>query len=199
MLQRFITNPVRLTVPFAKCIDMEGFKVSTMLHVYRAEGFTHDGVSGSFMSDPMYMQQWTVFSNGGTMYNLNNYLLNYLSYNTMLQMSNTVSTDMSFVFDKATDKLYINASNDFPTEVTLEFIPVYEKVEDIKSDYWKDILIRMSIAQTKILLGRIRSRYTQSNALWAQDGETLLNEGNTDLRELMAKLEDSRQVFFPID
>lgn len=29
------------------------------------------------MGDPAYMQQWMLFSNGGTMYNLNDYILNF--------------------------------------------------------------------------------------------------------------------------
>jgi hypothetical protein len=37
---------------------------------------------------------------------------------------------------------------------------------------------------TKVVLGRIRTRFTQSNALWTQDGERILDEGNTELKEL---------------
>ena len=33
---------------------------------------------------------------------------------------------------------------------------------------------------TKIVLGRIRTRFTQSNPLWTQDGEKLLEEGNSE-------------------
>ena len=50
------------------------------------------------------------------------------------------------------------------------------------------MILRLSIALTKITLGRIRSRFTQSNALWAQDGETMLNEGNAELTDIREKL-----------
>lgn len=49
--------------------------------------------------------------------------------------------------------------------ITIKYIPKLRDVESIKSDYWIDILIRMSIDNTKIYLGRIRTRFTQSNAL----------------------------------
>ena len=34
-----------------------------------------------------------------------------------------------------------------------------KNVEDIKSDYWIDILVKLSVALTKIILGRIRTRF----------------------------------------
>jgi len=42
----------------------------------------------------------------------------------------------------------------------------------------------MSLAYAKLTLGRIRTRFTQSNALWTQDGETLLAEGKEELKAL---------------
>ena len=38
----------------------------------------------------------------------------------------------------------------------------------------------MSLDFTKIQIGRIRTKFTQSNALWTLDGDKLLEEGNTD-------------------
>ena len=57
----------------------------------------------------------------------------------------------------------------------------------------------MSVALTKVALGRIRSRYKQSNALWEQDGETLLNEGNEELKELRETLRVNAQLCYPLD
>ena len=48
-------------------------------------------------------------------------------------------------------------------------------------------------------LGRIRTRFTQSNALWAQDGETILSEGNEELKEIRDKLEQNSQLCYGID
>lgn len=199
-VQRYIDTPKLITVPYARCIDMADFKTSAVTKIYRAEGYLDAGNSTtSGTSDPFYAQQWQIFSNGGTLYNLSSYVANYASYNTLLQMRNTTSTDLSFRYDKADNKLYINCAHDYPDYITIEYIPIFESVEEVTSDYWIDIIAKLSIAQTKIILGRIRSRYTQSNALWTQDGETLLNEGNAEMQALTEMLDTNAQLSYSID
>jgi len=83
----------------------------------------------------------------------------------LTRIKNTISTDMSFKEDKHNNKLYINENMSRPSEITIEYIPKITKVDDIKSDYWIDILIKISTALTKIVLGRIRTRFSQTNAL----------------------------------
>ena len=200
-LVRYYDITKMITVPFARCIDLHDFDYSSISHVYRTEGYTGDTTTGITTSevDPMYAQTWMAFTSGGTMYNLQNYVLNYLSYNTLLQMRNTTSTDMAFIEDKQAEKLYINSSYTYPTSVTIEYVPVLRNVEEVTDDYWIDILKRLSLAMTKIALGRIRTRFTQSNALYSQDGETLLNEGNKELEDLREVLRNNSALLFPID
>ena len=95
--------------------------------------------------------------------------------------------------------MYINVGFDKPQSITIEYVPRYNDVSQIVSDYWIDIIIRMSIALAKITLGRIRSRYVQSNALWTMDGETLLQEGNQELADLRTSLQANTQLVYPID
>jgi hypothetical protein len=57
----------------------------------------------------------------------------------------------------------------------------------------------MCVALTKVTLGRIRTRFSQSNALWAQDGEKLLEEGNTELKELREVLRTNANLAYSID
>nr|DAR14974.1 MAG TPA: hypothetical protein [Caudoviricetes sp.] len=47
-----------------------------------------------------------------------------------------------------------------PEKVTIEYIPRFNDVSEIKSDYWVDNLMRLAIANAKITVGRIRTRYT---------------------------------------
>ena len=202
-LERFWDETTLITVPFASCIDLEGdfFKeqVSSITKVYRTEGFgTSDG-NLSVMNDPVQMAQFAIFSNGGTMYNLNDYVLNYASWMTLSQIKNTMSTDMAFREDRHNKKLYINKMSSSPNWVTIEYIPKLTKVEDIKSDYWIDILIKYCVALTKIVLGRIRTRFNQTNALWTQDGEKILEEGNTELKELREILRLNSNMIYLID
>jgi hypothetical protein len=125
--------------------------------------------------------------------------MNFLSYNTLLQMRNTLSTDMSFKEDKEGNKLYINCAYDQPKMVTIEYIPVYESVEQVEDDYWTDIIQRLALALTKVTLGRIRSYAKQSNALWTLDGDTLLSEGNQELSDIRTRLQDNAAFYYPID
>lgn len=201
-LERFWDETTMITVPFASCIDLEGEffreKVSSIVKVYRTEGLG-DANGISVMNDPIQMAQFAIFSNGGTMYNLNDYVLNYASWMTMYKIKNTMSTDMSFREDRHNKKLYINKSMSAPNFVTIEYIPKLTCVEDIVSDYWIDILIKYCVALTKVVLGRIRTRFTQSNALWTQDGEKILEEGNTELKELREILRINSNMTYLID
>lgn len=200
-VQRYITSTELMTIPFASCIDLSDSNVSVVTKIYRTEGYLGDTETGGVSSavDPMYAQTWMAFTNGGTMYNLNDYVLNYLSYNTLLQMRNTTTTDMAFKYDKQADKLYINSAMDRPVMVTIEYIPIIKDVSEVKSDYWQDIILRLSVALTKTILGKIRNRYKQTNALWTQDGDQMSEEGNKELADLRLKLETNAQLVYPLD
>lgn len=198
-VQRYIDTTKIVTIPFQRCIDLKGAKVSTVSTVRRADprggGFTN---YGSTMSDPITASMWQIMS-GGAMYNVANFVLNYASYNTLLQIRNTASTDLDFYYDKSSEQLYINVLDSQPTYITIEFVPRYDDVSEVVSDYWIDIIMRMAVALAKVTLGRIRSRYKQTNALWDNDGDTLLTEGNTELSELRSALSSNANVTYPLD
>jgi hypothetical protein len=202
-LERFIDETTLIRVPFASCIDLSGEffkeKVSSIVKIYRTEGLGDSDGSLSVMNDPVQMAQFAIFSNGGTMYSLQDYVMNYASWMSMHQIRNTMSTDLSFKEDRHNNKLYINKAGSSPSMITIEYIPKLTSVEDIKSDYWIDILIKYCVALTKVVLGRIRTRFTQTNALWTQDGEKILEEGNTELKELREILRVNSNMTFLID
>lgn len=198
-VQRYIDETRLMTIPYTPCIDLSGSEVSSVARIFRTEGYNGSNTAlGSFSADPMYAQMWLTFSNAGTMYNLNDYVSNYAAYNTLLQTLNTTTTDLAFKQDKATHKLYINCV-DRPQYITIEYVPVFKDVDEVKTEYWQDILLRLSVALTKVTLGRIRSRYTQNNALWSQDGDRMLEEGTTELTNLREILRVNSQVIYPID
>lgn len=201
-LQRYWDETSFVTVPFESCIDLKKYQLDScaIIKVYRLVGMGNaSDASNALTMDPLYAQQWMIFSNAGTMFNLQDYVMNHAAWNTLLQVKNTMSTDMAFREDKHNHKLYINSSMSSLSSVTIEFIPKLTSAEDIQSDYWQDILIRLCVALTKIALGRIRTRFTQSNALWAQDGEKLLEEGNTELKELRETLRTNSNLIYNID
>lgn len=197
-LKPYIDETRLITIPYADCIDVSTFPHTAIIKLYRTEGYrTSSSVAAS--ADPMAAQQWLSFSNGGTMYNLQNYILNFMAVNTLAQIENTMSTDLSFKEDKQNKKLYPNVSGyGKPDTITIEYVPIYESLEEIESEYWVNILQKLALAHTKIILGRIRTRFTQSNGLWSDDGATILQEGNEELKELRDKLDANSTYFYPI-
>lgn len=204
-VQRYICDTNFITIPYKKCIDLSNkentnnvqIKVNSVSRVYRTEGYVNTGDSTTV--DPMQVSQWQLLSGTGNMYNFQDYVMNYLSWNSLLQIRNTTSTDLAFIFDKASNNLYINTSSNAPTLITVEYVPEYDDVSQVTSDFWADVIMQMAIAITKITLGRIRSRYTQSNALWIQDGETILQEGNSEYQALQEYLRANTQLTYGID
>lgn len=206
-IRRYIDSTKLITIPYKSCINLsevtddEGnpIKVSSVSRIYRTDGFASSSGNSLTPTDPMLASQWQMVSGTGNMAEFQNYAYNYMAYNTLLQIRNTTTTDLSFMYNKEQNMLYVNVATNAPQMITIEYVCRYDHIEDIKSDYWIDILMRMSVALAKIAVGRIRSRFTQSNALWQQDGQQLLDEGNSELSELRQHLVDNATLLYPVD
>lgn len=205
-LQRYITSTRIITIPYENCIDLSKVKdadgkyldVNSVVMIYRTEDLSGANVS-SGITDPMQVAQWQLISGMGNLTNFQDAVWNYAGWTTLGQIRNTISTDLSFRFDDHTNKLYINTSAGTPQKITVEYIPKLHSVEEITSAYWIDMLMRLSVALTKITIGRIRTRYTQSNALWVQDGDTILSEGRDELTSIREMLLANTDLYYPID
>ena len=197
-IQRYINTTKFITIPYHECIDLSEQKVSSVYRVYRTKGYLGSNTTQSGY-DPMYMAQWQILSGANGLSNMQDYVYNYAAWNTTLQLKNTMSTDLTFTFDKTKSYLYINCLFDKPSKITIEYVPRYDSVDEVVSDYWIDKLCRLSVAYGKIALGRIRTRYTQTNALWTMDGEQMLEEGNTELTALREELAVNSNLMHPID
>lgn len=207
-LQRYITSSNLITLPYSSCIDLsdpnqtngQQLYVNSVIMVYRTDDLSGNSTTaGSSMSDPMQVAQWQLLSGMGNLNYFQDAVQNYTAWTTLQQIRNTTSTDLMFRFDKSTNKLYINVSEGTPRTITIEYIPIFKDVSEVTSDYWIDILMRLSLAQTKVTLGRIRTRYVQSNALWSQDGDTILQEGKEELDSIRQMLLDNSELTYPID
>lgn len=199
-LQRYICSTKIITLPYQPCIDLTEYKVNAVTKVLRATSMsgTNDGNYSSAM-DPVQVGLWQLTSAGGNIYNFNNYVSRMASWSTIQQIGNTLSTDLAYYYEDSESKLYINTTLDSGSNVTIEYVPRFEDVSQITSDYWIDILMKLSIALAKTHVGRIRSRYTQSNALWTQDGETLLAEGQQELTTIREHLQKNTQLLYVYD
>lgn len=199
-VQRYIDTFKLVTVPYSSCIDVSEYKVSSVIGVRRAEGYmANNPENSSATMDPLYASQWMLLSGIGNIGHVSDYASNLASWNSLLQIRNTMSTDLAFYFDKLDNKVYINISSGQPKDVTLMYIPRFDDVSEITSDYWQDVLVRMSVATAKITVGRVRTKFIQSNALWTLDGDKILEEGNTELTALRQELKDSTQLCYGVD
>jgi len=199
-VQRYINTTTLITLPYTNCIDLQALNVDVVKNVYRTSGYGYEAAQGEEMTmgDPVYFQYWA-WLGGGSTEGINNYAHNLGAYNQLLQIRNTTTTDLAWKQDKSQNKLYINVSGNVPDKITIEYIPMYKDIQDVTSNYWIDVLVRMSVAIAKITVGRIRTRYSQAGALWQQDGETILNEGNTELKELQDYLQTNHDLFVAMD
>lgn len=197
-VQRYIDTFCMITVPYSSCIDLSDYKISSVTGVRRSEGYLGDN-SNSASTDPLYASQWMLLSGVGNIGKISDYASNIAAWNTMMQIKNTISTDLSFYYNKSENKLYVNVSSGTPKTVTIIYVPRFDDVSEITSDYWQDILIRMSVAIAKVTVGRVRTKFKQSNALWTLDGDQILEEGNNELTALRQELKDSTQLCYGID
>lgn len=199
--QRYINTTKVIKLEYQPCLDLTDIKVSTVVDVYRTQGYlSGDPDSQGSLVDPMYVAQWQMLAGmSGNGLNINDFGLNYAAWNSALQIKNTMSTDLNFIYDKSTNYLYVNCAFDKPKYIAVRYIPRFDSVEEITSDFWIDIVIRMAVAITKVTLGRIRGRFTQSNALWTQDADQLLQEGSEELKELREFLQTNNNLIYPKD
>lgn len=184
-----------ISLPASSCIDLKGHpEIATVVNVYR-QNPTIQGEN--YNSDPVSM---SMLQNGiGTMYFRKQAIYGILAYNTAQRMSNTLSTDLIFKEDKKARKLYINIPQGDSGNFTIEYIPRLMDASDIVSTHWEDMLMRLFLAHCKIALGRIRTRFTQSGAVWTGDGETILNEGTSELEAIREALRKANDFMSPVD
>lgn len=199
-VQRYIDSTRIITIPYSSCIDLSEYKVSSVSRVFRAEGYViaNSDANSAAYTDPMYLAMWQMMSGNGNLYGLDDWAYNYSAWNTALQVRNTLSTDLIFRFDKSTNKLYINTAFDVPDKITIEYVPYYTDVSEVTSDFWVDIIMRLSIALAKVTIGRIRTKFSQTNALWSLDAN-ILTEGQEELTNLRELMRTSTQLTYGID
>lgn len=153
-----------IQVKASSCIDLlEHPEIESILAVHRITG-TGTGSAGDAVSDPAYVSQLQMYNSYAGYYS-NDWIYRYLNYATNQQIANTSSTDLDFRYDELGKKLYVNYSLGAPSQLVIEFVPKLRDPSEVVTNFWQDILYKLSLAHAKVILGRIRTRYVQSNAL----------------------------------
>ena len=152
-IQRYICSTKLITIPYEKCIDLTNYKVNAVTNVFRSTGIGVGETSNQSEStiDPVQVGLWQLTSNYGNLYNFNDYLSRFGAWSTIEQVQNTLSTDLAYYYQDAEHKLYINTTLSAGSYITIEYVPRYDNVEDVTSDFWIDVIMRMAKAKAKIV------------------------------------------------
>ena len=105
-------------------------------------------------------------------------------YKSHEKMVNTLQEKISYQL--VGDKLLISPNL---TRVTLEFVQSWTSESDI-DDFWRDRIIVHATSTTKIFLGQARSKYKSQKALHEVKGDGLIQEGKSELEQLMKEIKD---------
>lgn len=182
-IKHYMTDLYTVTVPYAQCIDLKKYNVDSVESVMRGQDSILTGM-------PFQIPAMNLMNITG-IYNLEDYT-NALIIKRNL---NTLATDMDFYWDKPNRKLYVYANPNIPTAVTINFKPEYFSVADIRESFWETQLRKLALGMCKIVIGRIRSKYTSSSAKFQLDGPTLLSEGNTEVQQVRDFLQNNKDIF----
>lgn len=193
-LKRYMKTPVDKTVPFAHRIALAdvGIKTKKVLNVqgaYPRIGLTLSTIdSGNVFQTAAAIN---VYSNIGNASAIN--IDPIMTELAMAQVRNTLSTDMQYKYDSLNNVLYIAFRDPIPSQITITYVPDFQDVSEIVSDTWVDYLVRMSLANMKVALGRTRSKYKIEGSNVSLDGDQLLTEGNQELADIRAELKSNRR------
>ena len=186
-IRKYINLTKVVTVPFSNAIDLSKFKDKVQAIQYVARDRTT--ATDSNLIDAFYLATTQMNTSGS--------ISDYTRYLTIQQLKDTISQDLDYTHVGNT--LYISCTFPEPTSISIFYTPVFKSVEEVDDDYWNDIIMRFSLANSKVILGRVRGKYTNNTALYNLDGEALLSEGNQELSELRQFLSDNFDVLLPLD
>ena len=189
-LKRYMKTPVEKTVPFQHRLDLVKLGINTkkVLNVqpaYPRIGLTMSSIdSGNVFQVAAAVNTYSQIGQTATI-NIDPIMTEM----AMAQVRNTLTTDFQWRFDIDNQVIYITHRDPNPTHVTISYTPDYQDVSEIKNDTWIDYLLRLAEAHMKKALGRSRSKYRIEGSNVSNDGETLLQEANTELEAIRAELE----------
>lgn len=199
-LKRYIKNPVDKTVPYSTRLDLVklGIETVNVLNVYPARpriGLTMSSIdSGNVFQVAAAVNVYSAIGNT-TSINIDPIMTEM----GMAQVRNTLATDFQWKYDIDNQVIYCAHRDPRPAAVTIQYVPDYKDVSEIKSNVWIDYLIRLSEAHMKKSLGRARSKYTIAGSNVTLDGTILLDEANAELEQIRSELSAKRTNFMMLN
>lgn len=197
--KRYMRTPCLKTVPFSRRIDLEknGIATTVVRGVYPAQPKV--GLNLSNVESGNVFQLAAAVNAGAMLNSTVSNLDPIVNQLAMAQASNVLSTDWQWRYDLDNQVLYITCKAPIASQVTIDYVPNYKDVSEVKSKSWIDIIIRLSEAYMKKALGRSRSKYTVQGSNVTLDGEILLNEANAELESIRQEMEQKSSRLVVLD
>lgn len=192
-LKRYIRTPVDKTVPYSTRLNLSELNIHTrtVLNVFAAIpriGLTMNTIdAGNVFQIAAAVNTYSMIGNT-TSLNIDPIMTEM----AMAQVRNTLGTDFQWNFDKQNNVIYCAHRDPRPSVVTIRYVPDFQDVSEILGYTYIDYLVRMSVANYKLALGRTRSKYTVEGSNVTLDGETLLAEGNAELETIRSELDNKQ-------
>lgn len=192
-LKRYIRTPVDKTVPYSTRLNLSELNIHTrtVLNVFAAIpriGLTMNTIdAGNVFQIAAAVNTYSMIGNT-TSLNIDPIMTEM----AMAQVRNTLGTDFQWNFDKQNNVIYCAHRDPRPSAVTIRYVPDFQDVSEILGYTYIDYLVRMSVANYKLALGRTRSKYTVEGSNVTLDGETLLAEGNAELEAIRSELDNKQ-------
>lgn len=189
-LKRYMKTPVEKTVPFSTRIDLIANEINTVKVLRVLPAYPRIGLTMSSIDSGNVFQvaaSVNVYSAIGQTSSIN--IDPIMTEMAMAQVRNTISTDFTWKYDQDNQVIYCTHRDPRPVCLTIQYVPDYKDVSEIKSNTWIDYLVRMSEANMKIALGRTRSKYKIEGSNVSLDGDILLQEAHTELEAIRTELE----------
>ena len=192
-LKRYIRTPVDKTVPYSTRLNLSELNIHTrtVLNVFAAIpriGLTMNTIdAGNVFQIAAAVNTYSMIGNT-TSLNIDPIMTEM----AMAQVRNTLGTDFQWNFDKQNNVIYCAHRDPRPSVVTIRYVPDFQDVSEILGYTYIDYLVRLSVANYKLALGRTRSKYTVEGSNVTLDGETLLAEGNAELEAIRSELDNKQ-------
>lgn len=208
-LRDYIDTPYYKTVAYPgensanKCaIDLSEDAVRAVLYVTRGTiSFQNASANtDALLWSPLTTMMTQSFNMGYyNTYSTLDFLQDYTASLRYRQLRNALNQDLDFTYDAVEHKLYLYQQVPTSTMITVVYNKEFKDVEEIQDSFWVNLMLRLAIAYTKQVLGRIRGKYRMSSAPYELDSDTLLSEANTELSEIRAFLNENNNIFIPRD
>lgn len=192
-LKVYMRTPVDKTVPYSTCIDLQKCEIHTDKVLYVQASQPRIGLTiGSLDMGNPFVAAASVGLYSSSSGVSGSTVGPYMRELARAQVGNCLSTDLQWKYDPLNQVVYCTHKPPKPAMVTVRYVPIFYDVSEIRNELWIDYLIRLSVANMKVALGRSRSKYRIEGSNVTLDGEILLSEGNAELEAIRSELSTKR-------